>query len=94
MSARSGASESPDGLEYVGGKLGFLAAEPPPSPIPSPMAGYELPLAGRDHVKLATALALLRCCRRQPLMEPYIATTRRLASGLWSMYLCVSASEA
>ena len=51
------ASELPDGLEYVGGRLGFLAEESPPAAIPAPMADYRLELPGLDHVKLATALA-------------------------------------
>jgi cobalt/nickel transport system permease protein len=51
------ASESPDGLEFVGRQLGFLPAEPGPSQIPAPMPDYELALPGADHVKLATALA-------------------------------------
>src|SRR5207248_1873160 len=51
------ASEFPDGLEYVGGRLGFLAATSPPAAIPSPLADYRLELPGLNHVKLATALA-------------------------------------
>ena len=51
------ASELPDGLEYVGGRLGFLAEESPPAAIPAPLADYRLELPGLDHVKLATALA-------------------------------------
>jgi cobalt/nickel transport system permease protein len=51
------ACEDPDGLEYVGGKLGFLSESGPSSPIPAPLAEYELPLPGLDHTKLATAMA-------------------------------------
>jgi cobalt/nickel transport system permease protein len=51
------ASESPDGLKFIGGRLGFLSEEPPPPSIPSPMAGYRLEVPGLNHVKLATALA-------------------------------------
>jgi cobalt/nickel transport system permease protein len=51
------ASESPDGLEYVGESLGFLKEEPGPSPIPSPLADYRLELPGLNQVKVATALA-------------------------------------
>jgi cobalt/nickel transport system permease protein len=50
------ASEWPDGLEFIGAKLGFAGEEEPPT-IPSPMADYRLELPGLDHVKLATALA-------------------------------------
>ena len=50
------ASESPDGLEYVGAKLGFLAAESAPA-IAAPMAEYELKIPLLEHVKLATAAA-------------------------------------
>jgi cobalt/nickel transport system permease protein len=51
------ASELPDGLEYVGGRLGFLAEESPPATLPAPLADYRLELPGLEHVKLATALA-------------------------------------
>jgi hypothetical protein len=51
------ASDNPDGLEFVGRKLGFLAEPARPSPIPVPIPEYELRLPGIDHVKLATALA-------------------------------------
>jgi cobalt/nickel transport system permease protein len=51
------ASELPDGLEYVGGRLGFLAEDAPPAAIPAPLADYRLELPGLEHVKLATALA-------------------------------------
>src|SRR5262249_51450254 len=50
------ASEQPDGLEFVGEKLGLLASESP-SPIPAPMPDYEVPLPGLDHLKAATAIA-------------------------------------
>jgi cobalt/nickel transport system permease protein len=51
------ASEFPDGLEYVGQKLGILVGEPPAAPIPAPMPDYLLPLPGLRHVKAATAAA-------------------------------------
>jgi len=51
------ASEQPDGLEFVGEKLGFLRDVPPVSPLPAPMADYQMPLPGLEHVKLATAVA-------------------------------------
>ncbi len=51
------ASENPDGLEFVGQKLGFLSDRARPSPIPVPIPEYELRLPGIEHVKLATALA-------------------------------------
>ena len=51
------ASELPDGLEYVGGRFGFLAEPSPPAVVPAPLADYRLELPGLDHVKLATALA-------------------------------------
>ncbi|HZW30061.1 MAG TPA: energy-coupling factor ABC transporter permease [Isosphaeraceae bacterium] len=51
------ASELPDGLEYVGSRLGFLAEESPPAAISAPLADYRLELPGLEHVKLATALA-------------------------------------
>jgi cobalt/nickel transport system permease protein len=55
------ASEAPDGLEYVGGKLGFLPGEEVPAVLAAPMPDYQVPLAipvgGLDPVKLATAVA-------------------------------------
>src|SRR5271157_2623812 len=51
------ASELPDGLEFVGQRIGFLAAESPSSPIPVPMPDYQLPLPSLEHVKAATAVA-------------------------------------
>ncbi len=53
------ASDFPDGLEFVGAKLGLLAAEPAPSPLPLPvpMPDYQLPLPRMEHVKMATAAA-------------------------------------
>jgi cobalt/nickel transport system permease protein len=46
-----------DGLEFVGKKLHVLAEEEPASKIPAPMPEYKLPVAGVQHVKLATAAA-------------------------------------
>jgi cobalt/nickel transport system permease protein len=51
------ASNQPDGLEWVGEKLGFLSEARAVSPLPAPMPDYQLPLPGLDHVKLATAIA-------------------------------------
>jgi cobalt/nickel transport system permease protein len=51
------ASEFPDGLEFVGQSIGFLADEPPSSPIPVPMPDYRLPLPTLQHLKAATAVA-------------------------------------
>src|SRR3954454_6716447 len=52
------ASSHPDGLEYVGGKLGFLKEEAP-ALIPAPIPDYQLtiPGLGEGHVEVATALA-------------------------------------
>ena len=50
------ASEHPDGLEYVGAKLGFLK-DGPPATLPAPIPDYQLPVFGAGHVKLATAMA-------------------------------------
>jgi len=51
------ASQSPDGLEFVGDKLGFLSESSPTPPIPAPIPEYQLPIAGVNHVKVATAAA-------------------------------------
>ena len=51
------ASDQPDGLEYVGQKLGFLRRKTPAPMLPAPMPDYQLPIAGAEHVKLATAAA-------------------------------------
>jgi cobalt/nickel transport system permease protein len=53
------ACESPDGLEYVGQRIGFLPDEEhaPAPPLPSPMADYQLRLPGLDHARVATAMA-------------------------------------
>lgn len=48
------ASDHPDGLEWVGGRLGFLKAAT--STSPAPLADYQVPSLAQ-HVKLATALA-------------------------------------
>ena len=55
------ASEAPDGLEFVGGKLGFLPESESPPILAAPMPDYQLPIASPvaaiDQIKLATALA-------------------------------------
>lgn len=51
------ASEQPDGLEFVGHKLGLLSEEPAAALLPAPIPDYQLTLPGLDHVKLATAIA-------------------------------------
>jgi cobalt/nickel transport system permease protein len=51
------ASEFPDGLEFVGQRIGFLHDTPAASPLPVPMPDYQLPLPGIAHVKIATAAA-------------------------------------
>jgi cobalt/nickel transport system permease protein len=50
------ASAHPDGLEYVGARLGFWN-ESAPALVSSPIPDYELPGLGPGHVQLATALA-------------------------------------
>src|SRR3954447_18751649 len=50
------ASEHPDGLEYVGEKLGFLKGDVP-ALLPVPIPDYQLPLFGAGHVQVACALA-------------------------------------
>jgi cobalt/nickel transport system permease protein len=49
------ASEHADGLEWVGGKLGFLSEGEPV--LPAPIPDYQLQLPGVRHVKAATAVA-------------------------------------
>lgn len=53
------AYDEPDGLEFVGEKLGFLKETAPVSPLPVPMRDYRLPLPvpGLQHVRVATAVA-------------------------------------
>jgi cobalt/nickel transport system permease protein len=51
------AYDKPDGLEFVGEKLGFLRGDSSPSPFPAPIPEYELKVPGMEHVKLATAAA-------------------------------------
>ena len=51
------ASEFPDGLEFVGQRIGFLKDDAAASPLPVPMPDYQLPLPGLAHVKAATAAA-------------------------------------
>jgi len=50
------ASSSPDGLEFVGEKLGFLKEEAP-SVLKAPIPEYAWPTLGEHQVKLATAIA-------------------------------------
>lgn len=51
------ASEHPDGLEFVGEKLGFLGeSDVPASPLPVPIPDYQLP--GLDDVSLQGATAV------------------------------------
>lgn len=50
------ASETPDGLEYVGERLGFWRGEHP-TLIPALISEYQLPVLGTNHVKIATAAA-------------------------------------
>ena len=49
------ASEFDDGLEWVGGKLGFLKEERPI--LPAPIPDYQFPLPGQRYVRVATAMA-------------------------------------
>ncbi|MGP0063326.1 MAG: energy-coupling factor ABC transporter permease [Isosphaeraceae bacterium] len=49
--------DAPDGLEYVGEHIGFLKGDAPPTPLPSPMADYQLNLPGLNYARVATALA-------------------------------------
>jgi cobalt/nickel transport system permease protein len=52
------ASEHPDGLEWVGARLGFLHEEAPAAAlVPAPIPDYQFPLFGSAHVKAATAVA-------------------------------------
>ena len=50
------ASEHPDGLEYVGGKVGFLKGEASPT-LPVPIPDYSLPGLDKVSLKGATAAA-------------------------------------
>jgi len=50
------ASEWPDGLEFVGGRLGFLKGDAPAS-LPVPVPDYSLVIFGHDSVRVATAAA-------------------------------------
>ena len=50
------ASESPDGLEYVASVTEAFSEEASPV-ISAPLPDYELPLAGSENVRVATALA-------------------------------------
>ena len=49
------ASSRPDGLEYVGARLGFLPKSHPL--LAAPIPDYELTAFGSGHLKIATALA-------------------------------------
>jgi cobalt/nickel transport system permease protein len=49
------ASEHDDGLEWVGGKFGFLKEEKPV--LPAPIPDYQLPLPGVTYLPAATAIA-------------------------------------
>ena len=51
------ASTQPDGLEFVGERLGLLAGESPAPLVPAPMPDYQLPLPGLETLKAATAIA-------------------------------------
>jgi cobalt/nickel transport system permease protein len=51
------ASDLPDGLEFVGDRLGFLPKSPIPPRIPAPIPEYQLPILGMNHLKAATAAA-------------------------------------
>lgn len=51
------ASEFPDGLEFVGERIGFLNEAPDSTLLPVPMREYQLPLLGDEHIKVATAAA-------------------------------------
>jgi cobalt/nickel transport system permease protein len=50
------ASTQPDGLEFVGERLGLIAGEAPPL-VPVPMPDYQLPVPGLETLKAATAIA-------------------------------------
>jgi cobalt/nickel transport system permease protein len=50
------AYDQPDGLSFVGAKLGFLREGEAPR-IPAPLPEYQLPIIGAAHVKIATAAA-------------------------------------
>ncbi len=49
--------DAPDGLEFVGERVGFLNGESPAAPLPSPMAEYQLKLPGLNYARVATAMA-------------------------------------
>jgi hypothetical protein len=51
------ASEHPDGLEYVGERLGFLDANRSAPLLDAPISDYQLPIPGLSQVKVATAVA-------------------------------------
>jgi cobalt/nickel transport system permease protein len=51
------ASTQPDGLEFVGERLGLLASESPAPLVPAPMPDYQLPVPGLEALKAATAIA-------------------------------------
>ena len=49
------AARDPDGLEFVGERLGFLKEGP--APFAAPIPDYSLPIPGVEHVAVATAAA-------------------------------------
>jgi cobalt/nickel transport system permease protein len=51
------ASTQPDGLEFVGERLGLVTSESPAPLVPAPMPDYQLPLPGLETLKAATAIA-------------------------------------
>ncbi len=51
------ASEWPDGLEFVGEKLGFLANAAPAPIVPAPLAEYQVSWLGLEGMRVATAIA-------------------------------------
>jgi cobalt/nickel transport system permease protein len=51
------ASDLPDGLEFVGDRLGFLPKVAPAPTIRAPIPEYELAIPSLQHVKAATAAA-------------------------------------
>jgi cobalt/nickel transport system permease protein len=50
------AYDQPDGLSFVGEKLGFLREDAAPK-VPAPLPEYQFPIAGAANMKIATAAA-------------------------------------